>query len=95
MNKKLSLEGDLFSIGNKSVTESETVSVSKNDYKNVSNNDLTIKRKQTSDFVMPMTYRLKITTIEQIKKQARIADMGVSEYLQSVLDLVLDKINIE
>lgn len=105
MNKKLNLEGNLFSMGNanqnenKKEIESETVStsksVSKSESKNVSNNSLTIKRKGATDLTAPMTYRLKITTIEQIRTQARNAGMGVTEYLQAVLDLVLDKIVIK
>lgn len=99
MNKKLSVEGNLFSLGNESENVSETVStsksVSKSESKNVSNNSLTIKRKGATDLTAPMTYRLKITTIEQIRSQARNAGMGVTEYLQAVLDLVLDKIVIK
>jgi hypothetical protein len=54
-----------------------------------------IKRKKVNDYYIPMTYRLKASTIEQIRIQSKQADMGVAEYLQKVLDMVLDRIEIE
>ncbi len=42
-----------------------------------------------------MTYHLKVSTIRKSKLLARKADMGVSEFLQTVLDVVLDKIVIK
>jgi hypothetical protein len=92
MDKRIK-ETSIFGLGNvntnkESVSEIESVS----DY---SYNEIVIKRKKPNDYYMPMTYRLKVSTIEQIRKQAKNADMGVAEYLQSVLDAVLDKIEIK
>lgn len=116
MTKKLSVNGNLFSMGNevnkpeekteskqsenktKSVSKestSVTKIVSKKESNNVIKNELTIARKKVTDYTIPMTYRLRAETIEKIRRQARKAEMGVAEYLQTVLDLVLDKIEIE
>jgi hypothetical protein len=42
-----------------------------------------------------MTQDILAKTIGAIRENARIANMGVAEYLQAVLDLVLDKIEIK
>jgi hypothetical protein len=100
-NKKLNVEGNLFSIGNpkddesKNVSNFVSVSESESENEKTYKNEIRIKRKEAINYTMPMTYRLKVSTIEQIRKQARQADMGVAEYLQKVLDSVLDNIIIE
>lgn len=50
---------------------------------------------ELEDVKMRMTYHLKVKTIRKIKVLARHADMGVSEFLQTVLDMVLDMVEIE
>lgn len=50
---------------------------------------------ELEDEKMRMTYHLKVKTIRKIKVLARHADMGVSEFLQTVLDMVLDMVEIE
>jgi hypothetical protein len=87
---KLELKGEgLFNLGNVSQeSQKETESVSQS----VS---LTINRKKVSDYTIPMTYRLKASTIEKIRLQAKQADMYINEYLQAVLDLVLDNVEIK
>jgi Pyruvate/2-oxoacid:ferredoxin oxidoreductase gamma subunit len=76
-------------IVSKAVCKKESIAESK------VNNSLTITRKKVTQYTIPMTYRLRAETIETIRENARIANMGVAEYLQAVLDLVLDKIEIK
>lgn len=84
-----------------SVTKKESRNVNKpvskneSEIENKNNTFLTITRKKVTQYTIPMTYRLRAETIETIRDNARIANMGVAEYLQAVLDLVLDKINIK
>lgn len=107
--KKLSVEGNLFSLGN----ENKSVDVSVNDLqdkredkhvnkqvnKNVNKNNkdvgLSFKRKPRKRKPVPMTYRLYPETIDKIDELAMRSGMYVSEFLQTVLDTVLDKIEIE
>lgn len=80
-----------------SVTKNASKTVSKKESvtENKVTNSLTITRKRVTQYTIPMTYRLRAETIETIRENARIANMGVAEYLQAVLDLVLDKIEIK
>jgi len=73
----------------KTVSKKESITESK------VTNSLTITRKKVTQYTIPMTYRLRAETIETIRENARIANMGVAEYLQAVLDLVIDKIEIK
>jgi len=104
MNKKLNVEGNLFSMGNdKSVDVSvndlhdKLVDIQVNKIVNKSNNDidLSFKRKPRKRKPVPMTYRLYPETIDKIDELAMKSGMYVSEFLQSVLDKVLDRVDIE
>jgi len=53
------------------------------------------KKPEEIDDVIRQTYYLRMSTIKRIKKLSKVADMGVSEFLQTVLDNVLDNIKIE
>jgi hypothetical protein len=97
--KKLKVEGGLFDLGdlNKNVNNDD-VNVNQNVNKKVNNNNeifINIVRPDIEDEKIRMTYHLKVSTIRKIKLLARKADMGVSEFLQTVLDVVLDKIVIK
>jgi hypothetical protein len=88
------LEGSLFP--EKNVNETvNNVDVSVIPSVNNDVNKIKITRPELEDETMRMTYHLKVKTIRKIKVMARHADMGVSEFLQTVLDNVLDKIDIE
>jgi len=104
MNKKLNVEGNLFSMGNdKSVDVSvndlqdKLVDIQVNKIVNKSSNDidLSFKRKPRKRKPVPMTYRLYPETIDKIDELAMKSGMYVSEFLQSVLDKVLDRVDIE
>ena len=101
MNKKLKLpEGGLFETG---IQENNVNKLGNNEVNDVSVNVspevniplIKITRPELEDETMRMTYHLKVKTIRKIKVLARHADMGVSEFLQTVLDSVLDRIDIE
>lgn len=101
MNKKLKLpEGGLFETG---IQENNVNKLGNNEINDVSVNVspevniplIKITRPELEDETMRMTYHLKVKTIRKIKVLARHADMGVSEFLQTVLDSVLDRIDIE
>jgi len=53
------------------------------------------KKKEEVDDIIRTTYYLRISTIKKIKRMSRVADMGVSEFLQTVLDSVIDNIDIK
>lgn len=87
-SKKLNLEGNLFNMG--------SVNESVNNVSDVVNNvNISVNKKEEKEFSVPMTYRLYPSTIKKIKKLSHKAEMGVSEFLQIVLDEVLDKIEID
>jgi restriction endonuclease S subunit len=56
---------------------------------------LSFSRKPRRRKPVPMTYRLYPETIEKIDELAMKSGMYVSEFLQTVLDRVLDEIKIE
>lgn len=98
--KKLNVEGNLFSLGNNDRSVNEDVNkkvntVNVNVSESVNIPLIKITRPELEDEKMRMTYHLKVKTIRKIKVLARHADMGVSEFLQTVLDGVLDRIGIE
>lgn len=90
--KKLNLEGNLFSMG---VESEKNVNVVSDNVNNVSNVNISVNKKEEKEFSVPMTYRLYPSTIKKIKKLSHKAEMGVSEFLQIVLNEVLDMIDIE
>jgi hypothetical protein len=96
-SKKLNVEGNLFSLGNENKVSESVNNVNVNVNQNVNKEEAIIKitRPELEDEKMRMTYHLKVKTIRKIKILARQADMGVSEFLQTVLDSVLDRIDIE
>lgn len=53
------------------------------------------KKAEDIDDIIRQTYYLRTSTIKRIRKMAKVADMGVSEFLQTVLDNVLDNISIQ
>ncbi|MCB2309030.1 hypothetical protein LGL08_20210 [Clostridium estertheticum] len=70
--------------------------------RNVSNSNngnnignIVIKKPVTSDKPKRVSYYLKEKTITDIKKLAKKSDMDISEFLQYLLDITLDKIEIE
>lgn len=100
MTKKLSVSGGLFSLENENgngdkEVNNVSVNVSQEVPQIVNNSLIKITRPELEDETMRMTYHLKVKTIRKIKLLARHADMGVSEFLQTVLDSVLDRIDIE
>jgi hypothetical protein len=62
---------------------------------NKSVNIIINKKPEDIDDIIRQTYYLRMSTIKRIKQLAKVADMGVSEFLQTVLDNVLDNISIE
>lgn len=99
MGSKLTIpEGGVFNVGaNDNGVNNVDNNVNTNVNKSVNNVNITIKRKE-DDFIddpIRQTYYLKPSTIRRIKKMSRQADMGVSEFLQTILDNVLDNIKIE
>lgn len=95
--KKLNVEGNLFSLGNdkEDNVNKKVNTVNVNVSESVNIPLIKITRPELEDEKMRMTYHLKVKTIRKIKVLARHADMGVSEFLQTVLDCVLDRIDIE
>jgi hypothetical protein len=90
--KKMSLpEGGIFDVGKKENVNNVDTNVNVN--KNV---NIIIKRKDDDiDDTIRQTYYLRMSTIKRIKRLAKSADMGVSEFLQTVLDNVLDNVEIK
>jgi hypothetical protein len=89
-------EGGMFSLGKPKDNESVSIHVNNVDTNVNTNTNIVINRKSDEiDDVIRQTYYLKTSTIKRIKKLSRNAEMGVSEFLQTVLDNVLDRINIE
>jgi hypothetical protein len=86
------LEGGFFE-KNEIDAKREDVTVNNNVNKVV--NNIKIKKDSGKEYTIPMTYRLKLSTIEQIDLQAAQAGMKISAYLQKVLDAVLDDIEVE
>lgn len=87
MDKKMLKKTDFF----EDVEQDTNVNVNVN--KNV---NIIINRKPDEiDDLIRQTYYLKMSTIKRIKKMSRNAEMGVSEFLQTVLDNVLDNIDIK
>lgn len=87
-----------------SVNDSVSVNKNKKAHKNVYKNEnidddkglsLSFARKPRRRKPVPMTYRLYPETIEKIDDLAMKSGMYVSEFLQAVLDRVLDEIKIE
>lgn len=104
--KKLSVKGNLFSLGNENKSVDVSVNnlqedkhvdkqVNKNVNKNNTDVNLSFKRKPRKRKPVPMTYRLYSETIDKIDELAMRSGMYVSEFLQAVLDTVLDKIEIK
>jgi hypothetical protein len=77
--------------------QDKLVDIQVNKIVNKSNNDidLSFKRKPRKRKPVPMTYRLYPETIDKIDELAMKSGMYVSEFLQSILDKVLDRVDIE
>jgi hypothetical protein len=85
---KLDLTG-LYPDNDETVNKNVTVNTSE-----TVNKFVTISRKPRRRFNVPMTYRLDPATVDKIADLAVRSGMGVSEFLQAVLDKVLDEIDI-
>jgi len=95
MGSKLTIpDGGVFNVGNK---EDVNVSVNNVDVNTVNKNVNIVINKKSDDIddIIRQTYYLRMSTIKRIKKLSKVADMGVSEFLQTVLNNVLDNIKIE
>lgn len=88
------------------VTINENISVDKNNSDDISrNNDndvsgnisgnIVIKKAQDKVKIKRVSYYLKPTTIKKIEQLAKVADMGISEFLQTILDAALEQVKIE
>ena len=93
-NKPVVPKDGLFNLNtNKSVNTNVN-----NDVDNVNKNvNIVINIKEDDYLNVPVrqTYYLKPSTIRKIKKLSKRAEMGVSEFLQVVLDSVIDNIDIK
>ena len=79
---------------NRNVVRNVSNSNSRNNDGNISGN-IVIRKPVTSDKPKRVSYYLKEKTITDIKKLAKKSDMDISEFLQYLLDITLDKIEIE
>jgi len=80
--------------GNVSDNDSENVSVNRNNSGNVSVN-IVINKQVRNEEPKRVSYYLKPSTIEKIAELARQADMGISQFLQNILDDALSKVEIK
>lgn len=79
-----------------SISECSTIEVSKNIPKsNVNVSKIIIKKVEKPEQPKRITYYLKPDTIKKIDKYSKMAGMGKSEFVQKLLDEVLNNLEIE
>lgn len=71
------------------------VNTNKNNYEYIDTKKFIIKKSQKKELPKRITYYLKPSTIGKIDRLSKKASMGKSEFVQKVLDNILDNLEIK